>query len=58
VRPALSQSSPWEGDEPSLRIKPSTANLISLVAGCGTRLSNKINAAGSTNPLIWTALMD
>ena len=24
--------------------------------GCGTRLSNKIHAAGSTNPLIWTAL--
>jgi hypothetical protein len=24
--------------------------------GYGTRLSNKINAAGSTNPLIWTAL--
>jgi hypothetical protein len=24
--------------------------------GYGTRVANKINAAGSTNPVIWTAL--
>jgi hypothetical protein len=35
---------------------PSPRNLISLVADCCTRLANKINAARSTNPLIWTAL--
>jgi hypothetical protein len=38
------------------RIMPSPRNLISLVADCCTRLANKINAARSTNPLIWTAL--
>jgi hypothetical protein len=27
------------------------------MAGGSTRLSNKINASGSTNPLIWTALI-
>jgi hypothetical protein len=27
------------------------------MADCCTRLANKINAARSTNPLIWTALM-
>ena len=26
--------------------------------GCGRSLSNKINAIGSTNPLIWTALAE
>jgi hypothetical protein len=26
------------------------------MADCCTRLANKINAARSTNPLIWTAL--
>jgi hypothetical protein len=41
---------------PLFRIKPSPRNLISLVADCCTRLANKINAARSTNPLIWTAL--
>jgi hypothetical protein len=39
------------------RIMPSPRNLISLVADCCTRLANKINAARSTNPLIWTALI-
>jgi hypothetical protein len=29
----------------------------SAMAGGSTRLSNKINASGSTNPLIWTALI-
>jgi hypothetical protein len=38
-----------------LGIKPSPQPHFAC-GGRGTRLSNKINAAGSTNPVIWTAL--
>jgi hypothetical protein len=57
VRPAALSKPSSEAlpDEPSPRAGPHP-NLISLCRGCGTRLSNNINATGSTHPLIWTAL--
>jgi hypothetical protein len=57
VRPAaLSNASPIRSrmnipSESSPHPQPDFA-----CGGCAPRLSNKINAAGSTNPLIWTAL--
>ena len=58
VRPAaLSNPSPDAApDEPSPRNQALTPKPDFAGGGYATRLSNKINAAGSTNPLIRTAL--
>ena len=57
VRPAAlsNPSSEALADEPS-PLNQAPCNLISLVAGHRTRLGNKISAARSTHPVIWTAL--
>ena len=43
-------------DAPSLPNQAVTPQPDFAMADCCTHLSNKINAAGSTNPVIWTAL--
>jgi hypothetical protein len=44
-------------DAPSLPNHALTPQPDFAMADCCTRLANKINAARSTNPLIWTALI-
>jgi hypothetical protein len=43
-------------DAPSLPNQALTPQPDFAMTDCCTRLANKINAARSTNPLIWTAL--
>jgi hypothetical protein len=56
VRPAALSNPSSEAlqDEPS-PLNQAPCNVISLVAGHRTRLANKISAARSTHPVIWTA---
>ena len=62
MRPAALSNPSWEATPDELMnhplgIRPSPQPDFAC-GGCGTRLSNKINAAGSTNPVIWTALAE